>query len=141
MIDVVTLPNNYTSKLEVTKHIELPTAYAIPLDKTKVIEILSRHGFMSQFSNPSKVENVECYNIVPKEEQPTSVIRSPRRILAISKIEQQRLHNHVIFPVNQDGGHSLAMFLEPRSMYGLQRHADLELSTLPGSQYPILRVL
>lgn len=141
MMNVVTLPNNYTSKLEVTKYIELPAAYAIPSDKAKVIEILSRHGFISQFSNPSKIENVEYYDIVPKEVQSTSEIRSSKRILAISKIEQKKLDNYVIFPIKQEGGHSLAMFLEPRSMYGLQRCADLELSTSPGSQYPILRVL
>ncbi len=141
MVNVITLSNNYTSKLEVTKYIELPTAYAVPLDKTKVIEILKRHGFIFQFSNPSKVEHVECYNIVPRGETSCSENGSPIKILVIRKKEERRLDNYLIFPVNQEGGHSLAIFLEPRSMYGLQRYKDLELSTLPHSQYPILRVL
>lgn len=140
MASVVTLCNNYTSKLEVTKYIELPTAYAIPSDKVKVIDILNRQGFTSQFSNPSKIENIEYYDIIPKVQTTGETITS-KGIVAISKFEQKKLENYVIFPVKQDGGHSLAMFLEPRSSYGLQRYSDLGLSTSPGIQYPILRVL
>jgi zinc carboxypeptidase len=139
--NVVMLPNNYTSKLEVTKYIELPAAYAIPSDKVKVIEILNRHGFASHFSNPSKIQNIEYYEIIQKEIQSTSEVRPSKRILAISKFEQKKLDSYIIFPVKQEGGHSLAMFLEPRSMYGLQRYTDLELSNSPGLHYPILRVL
>ena len=140
MASVVTLCNNYTSKLEVTKYIELPTAYAVPSDKVKVIDILNRQGFTSQFSNPSKIENIEYYDIIPKV-QTTGETGTSKRVVAISKFEKKTLENYVIFPVKQDGGHSLAMFLEPRSIYGLQRYDDLGLSTSPGTQYPILRVL
>ena len=139
-MDVVTLPN-YAPDFQVTKYVELPAAYAIPLDKTKVIEILRRHGFTYQFSNASKVEQVEYYNIVQSVEPSASENRSKRKIVAVIKTEEKRLDKHAIFPVNQEGGHSLAVFLEPRSKYGLHKYNDLGLLILPDSQYPILRVL
>lgn len=139
MTDVVAFPN-YTPYLEITKYIELPSAYAVPLDKTKVIEILRRHGFLSQFPNHSKVERVEYY-IIQSVKPSTRENRSPRKISILVKTEQKRLHNFIIFPINQEGGHSLAVFLEPESKYGLHRYNNMNLSIVPNSDYPILRVL
>lgn len=139
MIDTVTFPK-YTPYLEITKYIELPSAYAVPWDKTKVIEILRRHRFLSQFSNLSKVEHVEYY-IIQSVKPSTRENRSPRKILVLVKTEQKRLHNFIIFPIKQEGGHSLAVFLEPESKYGLHRYNDMNLSIVPNSHYPILRVL
>lgn len=137
-IEVVAF-SNYTPYLEITKYIELPSAYAVPLDRTKVIEILQRHGFLSQFSNPSRVEGVEYYII--QSVKPSSRENKPRKISLLIKTEQRRLDNYIIFPIDQEGGHSLAVFLEPESKYGLHRYNDLNLSILPKSHYPILRVL
>ncbi len=137
--DVVAL-SRYTPNLEVTKYIQLPTAYAVPIYKTKVIEILRRHGFTSQFSNPSKLDRVEYYS-VKSVKQANRQNKSPRKISLVVKVEHKRLDSYIIFPISQEGGHSLAIFLEPESKYGLHRYSDLDVQVLPNSDYPILRVL
>lgn len=138
-VQVVALKNNYTSKLEITKYIKLPAAYAVPSDKAKVIEILGRQGFVSHASDPSRTEIVEHYEIVPREAGPSKT--RTRQVMTVGKAGQRRLDGYTVFPTSQEGGGCLAMFLEPRSPYGLNRYNDLGLSALPGVQYPILRVL
>lgn len=137
--EIVSL-QNYTPTIEVTKYIELPSAYAVPLDKKMVIEILQRHGFLSQLSNLSKLEHIQYY-IIESAKPSSRENRSPRKISLLVKTEQKRLDNYVIFPVYQEGGHSLAVLLEPESKYGLHRYKDLNLPILANSQYPVLRVL
>ena len=131
---------NYFPSMKATKYAQLPRGYAVPTDKPKVIGILMKHEFLSYPSEPSKLEQVE-YHVI----QSTKV--STIRNMGISKIstavhsELRNLENYLIFPTSQEGGHSLAVFLEPNSKYGLHRYQDTNLSMQTGSQYPIIRLM
>ena len=130
----------YTPSIKITRYVTLPTSYAIPSDKTRVIEILHRHGFMSALSDSHKFENIQYYSI-QSVKYSTHENRAPRKIIMLPNSEQRRLDKFFIFPTSQRGGHSLAVFLEPDSKYGLHRYADLDLPIIPDSDYPILRVM
>ncbi len=124
-LDSVVL-SEYTPDLLVTKYADLPKAYAVPLSKTKTIEILSRHGF--SFTRSDAVENVEYY--VP------GTRKKPR-----VRSGERSLKDYAIFPVDQDGGIALALMLEPRSKYGLYRYPDLRAEIGLEAGYPVLRVI
>ncbi len=138
-MDVISLLK-YTPSIKVTKYVSIPTSYAVPSNKAMVVEILHRHGFVSVLSDPYKFECIQYYSI-QSVKYSTRKNRPPRKISLSVKSEQRRLDNFFIFPTAQKGGHSLAVFLEPESKYGLHRYNDLDLSILPDSEYPILRVL
>ncbi|TBR22947.1 MAG: hypothetical protein EPO63_06545, partial [Candidatus Nitrosotenuis sp.] len=55
-LDDVTL-SKYTPDLQITKYIELPTAYAVPIRNKRLMEILLRHGFSFYQSDGKKIEN------------------------------------------------------------------------------------
>lgn len=135
-IETVSFPK-YTPNLEATKSVELPTAYAIPVTKVKVIEILSRHGFKSQYSDSNL--HVQYY-IVKSAQESKNKNKSARNVVVETRTEHRRLDDYVIFPIRQEGGNTLAVFLEPESKYGLSRYADLNLPLLPNSIYPVLRI-
>jgi hypothetical protein len=61
--------------------------------------------------------------------------------VTITGDEEVDLSNYEIFSVNQEGGHSLALLLEPQSEYGLHKYKDLNLTLEPGLEYLILRVV
>lgn len=112
------LLSDYASDLLITKFVDTPAAYAIPMSNSKTVEILRRHGF--SFSRSDKVMPVEYY--VKKK-----------------KIREKRsLQDYAIFPVGQDGVNALVLMLEPRSKYGLNRYSDLQLQD---SKYPVYRIL
>jgi hypothetical protein len=140
-IEEVTLPK-YESDIRATKHIRLPSAYAVPTDKNSIIEFLHNHGFTSERVSPndSKLQAVQKYLILsfdpPKVEGKSAI-----NVLLIRNNQQQDLSNYEIFSVNQEGGHSLALLLEPQSEYGLHKYKDLNLTLEPGLEYPILRVV
>ncbi|MGQ0794882.1 MAG: M14 family zinc carboxypeptidase [Nitrosopumilaceae archaeon] len=138
-LDVVSLVK-YTPSIKVTKYATLPTCYAIPSGKSKVIEMLHRHGFVSALSDSHKFENIQYYSI-QSVKYSTRENRAPRKITMLTKSEQRRLDKFFIFPTSQRGGHSLAVFLEPDSKYGLHRYADLDLPIIPDSHYHILRIM
>ncbi|HYZ95615.1 MAG TPA: hypothetical protein VE524_03290, partial [Nitrososphaeraceae archaeon] len=139
-IEEVTLPK-YESDIRATKHIRLPSAYAVPVDKNSIIEFLHNHGFISErIEDGSKLQDVQKYLILsfdpPKVEGKSAI-----NVLLIRNKQQQDLSNYEIFSVNQEGGHSLALLLEPQSEYGLHKYKDLNLTLEPGIEYPILRVV
>ncbi len=131
---------NYKPEFEVTKYAKLPRAYAVPPDKKKITEILHRHGFSSCLSNPKKTALVE-YHVIDSLKPSSRENRAPLRISVVSRKESRMLDGYNIFPTIQKGGQCLALFLEPESRYGLHRYSELDLTILPNSAYPILRVL
>lgn len=131
---------NYTPGLEITKYIGLPFAYAVPSDKTEVIKILLRHGFVSQPSNPSRLESIESY-VIRCLKPSKRKNRPPKKISVLIESKHEQLDGYVLFPTGQEGGHALAVFLEPESKYGLHRYGGMNLPILSDSRYPILRVL
>ena len=139
-IEEVTLPK-YESDIRATKHIRLPSAYAVPTDKNSIIEFLHNHGFTSErIEDGSKLQAVQKYLILSFD-PPKVEGRSAINVLLIRNKQQQDLSNYEIFSVNQEGGHSLALLLEPQSEYGLHKYKDLNLTLEPGLEYPILRVV
>jgi hypothetical protein len=140
-IEEVTLPK-YESDIRATKHIRLPSAYAVPADKNRIIEFLHNHGFTSERLSPndSKLQAVQKY-LISSFDPPKVEGGAAKNVETITDQGDEDLSNHEIFSVNQEGGHSLALLLEPQSEYGLHRYKDLNLTLEPGLEYPILRVV
>jgi len=100
----VTIPK-YESDIRATKHIRLPSAYAVPVDKNSIIEFLHNHGFTSErIEDSSKLQAVQKYLILsfdpPKVED-----RAAKNVVMITDQEEVDLSNYEIFFVNQEGGH------------------------------------
>src|SRR5918992_1234270 len=139
-IEEVTLPK-YESDIRATKHIRLPSAYAVPVDKNSIIEFLHNHGFTSErIEDSSKLQAVQKYLILSFD-PPKVEGRSAKNVVIVTKEDEVDLSNYEIFSVNQEGGHSLALLLEPQSEYGLHKYRDLNLTLESGLEYPILRVV
>jgi hypothetical protein len=142
-IEEVTL-QNYHSDIRATRHIVLPYAYAIPVDKNRIIEFLHNHGFTSDHVNSgdgkSKLLTVQHYLILSFD-SPEVQGKAAKNVMMVTTEEDEDLSNYEIFSVNQEGGHSLALFLEPQSEYGLHKYEYLNLDLEPGLEYPILRVV
>ena len=140
-IEEVTIPK-YESDIRATKHIRLPSAYAVPVDKNSIIEFLHNHGFTSERIGPndSKLQAVQKYLILSLD-PPKVEGKSAKNVAMITDEGDEHLSNYEIFSVNQEGGHSLALLLEPQSEYGLHKYKDLNLTLQPGLEYPILRVV
>ncbi|HSB57716.1 MAG TPA: hypothetical protein VLD38_07905 [Nitrosopumilaceae archaeon] len=138
-LDVISL-QNYTPFIKVTNYSTVPSAYAIPFSKKKIIEVLHRHGFRSQISNGKKLETIQSYTILLVKHSRREN-RYPRKISLLTSNIQKKLDDYEIFPTDQEGGGSLVVFLEPQSKYGLHRFTELDLPISPGIDYPVLRVL
>lgn len=136
-IEEVSLPINFSS-VKATRQVKLPSAYAIPVDKNRIIDHLHNDGFISERINDSKSERVEKYLILSSE-PPKMKGHPPSQVEVIATEEEQDLNNYEIFPINQQGGHSLALLLEPQSKFGLHRYDFLDLEVVPGLEYPIVR--
>jgi ABC-type multidrug transport system fused ATPase/permease subunit len=138
-IEEVALPN-YESAIKATRHIVLPLAYAIPKEQTRILELLQRHGFIAERVNDSRLRVVEAYSIrtlKPLNRETESV--SDTRLTVSQK--KQTLTNYVVFPINQVGGHTLALLLEPKSEYGFIKYNHPNLNLTWQTDYPILRVM
>jgi len=138
-LDVISL-QKYTPDIKVTKYVSLPAAYAIPSSNTKITEVLHRHGFRSQISDVGKMETIQYYTMLSVKHSRREN-RYPRKISLRTTSIQKILDDYEIFPTDQEGGGSLAVFLEPQSKYGLHRFTELNLPISPELDYPILRVL
>jgi hypothetical protein len=62
-------------------------------------------------------------------------------IKVIVTCKGRNLDTYEIFCINQQGGHAVALLLEPQSEYGLHRYSNLNLNLTPKSDYPILGVM
>ena len=92
-IEEVILPN-YDQSIRAIRYIKLPSAYAVPTDKTLLIKVLRNHGFVAG-SGDSKLYATEGYFIQslkpPKgDDKPASEIK----VIVTSK--QQNLDNYEI---------------------------------------------
>lgn len=135
----VELPGKFTPQVETTKQIKLPWAYAVPHKHTALIRVLRRHGFAEETPKQGQIETVEAYQ-VDEVQNSKRANRAPRNLAVTVNSEQKLLDNYVLFPVLQDGGHALAVLLEPESKYGLTRFPRMDLHLRAASNYPILRV-
>ncbi len=134
--------SDYIPYVKVTKYIKLPIGYAVPLDKKNILKVLARHGFISCFySSSNAMERVIEKYAIQSLEPSTSKNRTPRKISTLTIREWKNLADYIVFPITQKGGHSLAIFLEPKSKYALHRYSELNLPIIPGTYYPILRLV
>lgn len=136
--------SKYCPDLKLTKRTTLPSAYAIPKDKDKIIDLLHKHGFVSNNkgsgSNDLQIKEIEFYYIhsVSYSDREN---RSPKKITLTVQSDKRKLDDYQIFDVKQTGGHSLSIMLEPESKYGLHRNRSLDLPIIPNFYYPVLRVI
>jgi hypothetical protein len=137
-IRAVLLDGRYTPAVQVTDKASLPAAYAVPRDLRWTLETLIRHGFDWHSPPANTTASVHRHRV-------TAVIASRRRGRSLGKIEtssitaQLPLDDYLIFPTEQPGGAALAVFLEPKSKYGLPRYETSDIAVEPGCDYPILR--
>ncbi|MBA3750454.1 MAG: hypothetical protein H0X03_06105, partial [Nitrosopumilus sp.] len=130
----------YESSIRATRYVKLPFAYAIPIDKNRILKVLHNHGFKAEHLEDSKAYTVEKYVILSLN--PPKVENKPAsKVEIMGTYKEQKLENYEIFSVNQVGGHALALLLEPQSEYGLYKYEELNLNLASGSDYPILRVM
>lgn len=129
---LVTLPGRYAAAVKPTHSLALPVAYAVPRSQEGLLAILLRHGFDRQTASAQQLYPVQQYHV-------ERVTRNKSRLRV--ETSQRPLDDYFLFPIAQDGGHALALFLEPSAKYGLTRFALSGLSLQVGSAYPVLRVI
>lgn len=130
----------YTPHQQVTRTVALPVAYAVPAGKLRLLETLERHGFAWHLPDSSVSALVERYSISAATPS-RRAHRAPRRLVVRPEQAHRSLGGYVLFPVQQEGGHALAIFLEAESKYGLHRYPEMDLPIQADMEYPILRVL
>lgn len=132
-IEEVAFPR-YDSHIKAKLYVRLPYAYAVPIDRCYIIDILHQQGFRSERISYSKLYSIERYSILLNDGNTAD-------ISAITKKEEKDLYNYEVFPTYQEGGQAIALLLEPQSEYGLHRYENSNLELAAGTEYPILRVL
>ena len=134
--------SNYPYSLQVTRTVRMPYAYAVPIKKEKIINLLHRHGFISKRSTQSDLFIIQKYLVLSRiSHKIKGKPRPPKKVRLMSMEEENDLSDFEIFLTSQEGGHSLPFLLEPQSEYGLPRYQELNLAINPGNTYPILRVI
>ena len=121
---------NYSPNAEISKFIDLPTAYGVPNSMKNLIKLLQKHGFSSSSNFKGHKYQMYYYKISEK---------SSKKQLQKKTITNQ-ISNYTIFPINQLGGRFLALLLEPQSKFGLHRFSELKLNYSKNSEYPIIRI-
>ena len=87
-IEEVTLPK-YRSDIKATKHIRLPSAYAVPEVKNSIIEFLHNHGFASErIKGGSKLQAVQKYLILSLDPQKSDG-KSAKKVVMITDDEKK----------------------------------------------------
>lgn len=136
--------SNYQYSLRITRRARMPYAYAIPSNKTKIINLLHRHGFISQRGNESELFQIQKYLVLSSKNRKFKANEKPyppTNVKLMSIEEEDNLSNYEIFLTNQEGGYSLPFLLEPQSEYGLPRYKELNLALTSGDIYPIVKVI
>ncbi|MBV7334060.1 DUF2817 domain-containing protein [Chloroflexi bacterium TSY] len=135
----VTIPSKYTPRIKPTTWVDLPSAYAIPIENQELLYLLIRHGF--EFKIPGRetvwVESYTTESYVPSHRTNRVVRKSQFK----KDVVLQQLSGHWLFPTNQPGARALAALLEPGSKTGLSRYPEFGLTLAIGQPYPILRVI
>jgi hypothetical protein len=134
--------SNYVYSQTPTRRVRMPYAYAIPLRKKKVINLLHRHGFVSECNIESELSIIQKYMVLSLNSNKTKgKPRPPTKVRLIATEEVANLSDYEIFLTGQEGGHTLPFLLEPQSEYGFPRYRELNIRIEPGDTYPILRVI
>jgi hypothetical protein len=138
-ITQVRIPGSYLPRVRATRNIRLPMSYGVPRNMTETLALLGRHRMVSashwSFGSAAK----EAYRIEamsPAKEGDATAIFVYR-----ARVEEVKLDEFVLFPVEQTGGRLMALLLEPESQFGPIRLPELTQALLPNSTYPIIRVL
>jgi ABC-type multidrug transport system fused ATPase/permease subunit len=136
--------SDYHYNLRITRRARLPYAYAIPSNKTKIINLLHRHGFISQRSTELELFQIQKYLVLSSKYRKFKASEKPyppTQVKLMSIEEEDNLSNYEIFLTSQEGGYSLPFLLEPQSEYGLLRYKKLNLTLNSGDIYPIVKVI
>ncbi len=135
--EVIELPGEFRPTVFATHRVKLPHAYAVPRRLTPVAETLARQGYRF-FEVGRDLHKVSQFRIgeITSSQRPN---RPPQRLSLTRQTNSTPLDDYQIFPIDQEGGHALAVLLEPASKYGLARLATLGLTLATGHDYPILR--
>jgi hypothetical protein len=139
-IEEVTLPDYYDS-LVATRSVRVPNAYGIPIIMEELIDLLHLHGFTSYKVRRTDLFEIQEYLILSYSDILTNGEPKPPKNVKVMRFKDRRkLNNFEIFPIDQEGGHSLLLLIEPQSEYGLSRYDHLGLKVRPGVYFPILRI-
>jgi hypothetical protein len=134
--------SNYVYSQTPIRMVRIPYAYAIPIKKKKVINLLHRHGFISERNTESELSIIQKYMVLSLNSNNTKgKRRPPTKVRLIATEEETNLTDYEIFLTGQEGGHTLPFLLEPQSEYGFPRYRELNLRIEPGDIYPIIRVI
>jgi hypothetical protein len=129
----------YCASVITRRTVLLPLAYAVPEELETLRAVLGRHGFASLQCGACDFRAVERLRI-----EAANPSRQPGRAAAAPVVSPHPLtfdlDRYEIFPVRQNGGEALAVFLEPESQHGLHRFPELGLPLVAASWYPVLRV-
>ena len=136
----VAIPEYYSSMVT-SRFVRIPNAYGIPVSMNKIVDLLHIHGFTSLRVDGTESYKVQEYLIlscdeVTEKDKP----RPPKNVRMIAFRDERSLEDYEIFPVDQQGGHSLLLLVEPQSEYGLSRYEKLGLKIGAGTHFPILRI-
>jgi hypothetical protein len=132
--------SRYLCSLVVRRTVPLPVGYAVPNTLESLITVLHRHGFASSQCHAGQLCPVEKLRIEPglPRRKPDRPVR--KVVMAVRRLSAD-LDRYEVFPTQQYGGDSLAVFLEPESKHGLHRFTAVHVPLLAPSWYPVLRVL
>jgi hypothetical protein len=132
--------SRYLASLAVLRTVPLPVGYAVPRTLESLISVLHRHGFASSQCRAGELCPVEKLRIEPGRPRRRPDRPALKVVLAVRRLSRE-LDRYEVFPTQQRGGDSLAVFLEPESKHGLHRFAAVQVPLLALSWYPVLRVL
>jgi hypothetical protein len=132
------IPGDYLPSVKTTRTVRMPKAYAVPREMTELLEILKKQRFRTispdQFSDGA----MEVYRV--ERLAPSLQDNVPDLPLCTRKSVELNLSDFVLFPTDQQGGHLLALLLEPESQFGPHRIPALAAALQPGMTYSIARV-
>jgi hypothetical protein len=139
-IEAVSVPDYYDSMIT-TRFVRIPNAYGIPISMKGLIDLLHSHGFTSRRVNGNELYKIQKYLILSCDPLVVkSKLKPPTNVRIVAFRDERSLDNYEIFSIDQEGGHSLLLLIEPQSEYGFSRYENLGLEIRPGMFFPVLRI-
>jgi hypothetical protein len=118
-----------------------PLGYAIPADRTEVLEVIGRHGIHARYADQPMPATVETYRIVATEP-------SRKEDKDFLEVEVAMVRGEVVLPTgavivwcDQIRSNLIVSLLEPQSQWGLAPLPEFQSLLEVGSVYPILRIM
>lgn len=136
----VDLSAAYTPRIEATRLVTIPRAFAVPTTHRPLLDLLARHGFPHELPERGLMQLVESFQ-VERLEASRRKARPPHLRTGSAAVEERSLDGYLLFPTNHAGGRALVILLEPASKYGLARFSGLGLRPEPGTTWPALRLV